>query len=322
MSVPSLPGCYLLINSAHLWGIVNVISITCRPQVPIAIAMFIKPYCINVMQTYGVSGCPALCYFAVLFPRPSFASLHSPPPPPPPPFCSFRYPWKCSLSSLISPPRLILKHCRGGDRNYQSEVHKFLSSSRNALRSSFYILLLPRRHKSPGSAQQHLLHSPPPRKPSPASPVSSPLSEICLFWTFFFFFFIQISCHHYNSHRTSSHDCSFYQPHPDPPDMNASWAATLENCLEMVAVLVLPTFIWGRAGGRRTAPSFLSFHFHHSFHVFPLCLRHLWSFHASEHHLAPWSIWSILVSTPHGIISGVSSHPLSLYTMSACPAAL
>ena len=85
-------------------------------------------------------------------------------------------------------PRLILKHCRGGDRNYQSEVHKFLSSSRNALRSSFYILLLPRRHKSPGSAQQHLLHSPPPRKPSPASPVSSPLSEICLFWTFFFFF--------------------------------------------------------------------------------------------------------------------------------------
>lgn len=85
-------------------------------------------------------------------------------------------------------PSSHLKTLQRGDRNYQSAVHKFPSSSRNTLRSSFYILLLPRRHKSPGSAQRHLLHSPPPRKPSPASPVSSPLSGFCLFWTFFIFF--------------------------------------------------------------------------------------------------------------------------------------
>lgn len=163
-----------------------------------------------------------------LFPRPSFASPHSPPP-----FCFFRYPWKRSLSSLICPPRLILKHCRGetGTISQQSTNSRVHLGTRSDLVSTFCCSRADINHPAAHSGTCcTLLHL-----ASPRPPRLFPLPWVGFAYSgHFLFFFIQISCHHYNSPRTSSHDCSFYQPHPDPPDVNVSLAASLENCLKMV----------------------------------------------------------------------------------------
>lgn len=85
-----------------------------------------------------------------------------------------------AFSPGLSVPLSHLKTLQRGDRNYQSAVHKVLSSSQNVLRSCFYILLLSHRHKSLGRTRQHLLHSPPPRNHS-ASPQARGHSSSDLF---------------------------------------------------------------------------------------------------------------------------------------------
>lgn len=172
-----------------------------------------------------MSGCPALCYLTVV--STSFLCI--------PALSSSILFLQISLKtlSLICPPRLILKHCRGetGTISQQSTNSRVHLGTRSDLVSTFCCSRADINHPAAHSGTCcTLLHL-----ASPRPPRLFPLPWVGFAYSgHFLFFFIQISCHHYNSPRTSSHDCSFYQPHPDPPDVNVSLAASLENCLKMV----------------------------------------------------------------------------------------
>lgn len=155
-----------------------------------------------------------------------------------PPFWFLRYPWKCILTSFISPPsHLITLWCR--DENYQSAVCKVHLTLCSELVSTFCCTRVDINHRAERSSGSSTCS---PRFITSLSLCrlvaieahvrSSCLSRNGLFLLYLSYHFLSFRlCAITITHPGPLHMIVLYHP-PEPPIMNVGLAAVLMNCLK------------------------------------------------------------------------------------------